>query len=750
MQWQRWFLCLILGLLLTSVYADVIDYIDPLIGTGGEAFGAGSVPPGPQMPWGMIRPSPDTCLDDGIVIPYHHFGGYHFQDTHIRCFSHTHMDGSGIPDLGTLGLMVTAQPVSPEMIELQSWWSTFSHDTEIARAGYYEVLLDQPQVRWQLSSHVHAAVHRLTMTDSESPLNLIIDAGHAVITSDIKNATVHVDPAMGKICGFSLIAGDFSGRIGGGGATIYYCILLNDTNFQAFGVWEGMKVFPASTSAVGKKAGAFFTYPANRAERIVEVRVGISYISVDNAWSHLQEEVGKVSLEELVTLNQNAWRQQLTRVNVTMGNPSLQTMFYTALYHAMLAPTTFSETGGEYLGFDKAVHTLDLNVHSRYLTDMSIWDTHRSVAPLYDLLYPSVQSDIVHSLQLMYEQGGDIPRWPFLSGYTACMIGTHANQVILDAVRKGIPGFNASKLYEGMRLQATDPNRPHVGRDDLTDYATKGYVCNDKSGQAVSKTLAYAFDDWAVGQLAHILGYEEDAAFFGNRSGNYRHLWDGERQLMCPRDCDGTLHCPNIVEAALPQPFLRPYDEGDAWQWTWFVPHDLAGLAELFGGKPAMLKRLSFFFEHTDDFPGTELPNPMYWAGNEPDILAPWIMSVLGDGAMTQQWTRWIALNYYSTQPDGIPGNDDYGTLSSWLWWCMLGMYPLTGTNDYALGSPLVEKATLQLGTGHLLSIETSNFANGDAWKVQTITWNGTPLAGWTISHAQISQGGILHFEFAL
>eukprot|EP00026_Physarum_polycephalum_P007181 Phypoly_transcript_07238.p1 GENE.Phypoly_transcript_07238~~Phypoly_transcript_07238.p1 ORF type:complete len:536 (+),score=94.37 Phypoly_transcript_07238:231-1610(+) len=450
-----------------------------------------------------------------------------------------------------------------------------------------------------------------------------------------------------------------------------------------------------------------------------------------------------------MTATSQIWEQALSTIEV--HNPEKEdkenlVKFYTALYHSFLAPTIFSENGGNYLGFDKNVHQV-VSGQSNYYTDMSIWDVHRTQFPLLALLAPSRFGDIIQSLVQMFEQGGDLPRWPLANGYTGCMIGTHADIAISDAYWKGIRNFDLNTSYAAVHQAATTP-QVHAGRTDVQDWMTYGFVPDYNDGKAACDSLSYAFDDWAVGNIAQAMGIEKDVATFANRSQNYKNVWNSEKQLFCPKNLTGEWNCPDVWIDV----FDNRYVEGDAWQWRWFVPHDPLGMISLFTSENYFVSQLQEFFERSKLDPSNVLPNPYYWAGNEPDIFAPYMFLFANRPDLTQEYVRWNMDNKYTTAPDGLPGNDDYGCMSAWYVWGALGLYPQAGSVDgkYMPGSPLFSNVTVHL-PAPAQDLQIIAYDNSDSnMYVSAIKVNGEAFdfSDFFILHNQISKNSPSLLEF--
>jgi predicted alpha-1,2-mannosidase len=492
----------------------------------------------------------------------------------------------------------------------------------------------------------------------------------------------------------------------------------------------------------------------------------ISFISSDQARkNHLQLVSKGLSWDDQQAHTEKMWSERLSVVQIEQIEDSddaanetsvLLKKMYTGLYHANLAPSIFDEDG-IYLSFNTGDMLMKVSGADHAYTDMSIWDIHRTQLPWLSLTAPDVLRDVLHSLQRMMEQGGgDIPRWPIANIYAECMIGSHAFVSIADSVKKGQAStLNLTSLYTSMKRTATVP-RERAGRACVLNYTRLGYVPDECSAQSASLTLAYAFDDAAVATVATAVGAMEDAAMFRNRSrAAYKHLWDKKRMLLCPRKGVGAnpeLVCP--LDPALPYPIEKKYTEGDALQWLWFVPHDIEGLVDLFPTPAAFVSKLHQFFLDARTIKqggkwagGTWLANAWYWAGNEPDILAPFLFPLAGRAYhnYTSFWSRWLVDNDYGVKADGLPGNDDYGTLSSWLLWSVAGLYPLSGSEDFVLGAPRFEKMWIR--RRHLdpavadLCIVGHNVSLPGHTAVRKIVLNGVEVTGSVIKYADFSHG---------
>mmetsp|Transcript_43496 Transcript_43496/g.113219 ORF Transcript_43496/g.113219 Transcript_43496/m.113219 type:complete len:814 (-) Transcript_43496:218-2659(-) len=724
-----------------------VDDVDPFIGAGGEGFGSGALPVGPQRPFGCIRPVPDTSdwfFGSIPKIDWAHNGGYHRGDKHILAFSCTHLVGAGVKDLGNIGIMPytgdISSKISPAFFEKVEYKSKFSQKKEGAKPHFYSVILDDAKTTVEMTTAGNfAALFRFTYSGSST--YTIVDLAHALslgsLSGDsVTNGTFEWNEARQEMTGFALNHGSLSGRIGG--AKTYFSLTFDTSMAGSDKVVlthtrTDDTVVEGGSGGSGKSTAGVFKLPTctptsstssthvNGRRQIwggigevgddeceVVVRIALSFVSDTQASTNREVQAPpSLTFDTAVNESYTEWKRALEVVDVKGGNGDDNVKFATAMYHAMLAPTNFTEVGGVYMGFDEKVHNVKDEIGSAYYTDMSIWDIHRTQAAFLTFVRPDVSRDVVLSLLSMAKAGGDIPRWPLLNGYTGCMIGTHAFLMILDAaVKEGISVDEASLFYPYMRASATS-NRPHAGRGCLPAYFQYGYCPNDVDSGSVSRTLAFAYDDWAISKMAEMCGEDEgDVQMFQNRSKNYKNIFETKKKFFCGRSSSGDFHCPLIPELA----FTKDYTEGNAWHYRFFVPQDVPGLITMFGGNDAFVKELEEFMQRSNDFPSNFLPNPYYWAGNEEDLLSPFEFSYAGRPDLSSKYAREQVEKRYSTKGSGIPGNDDYGTMSAWLFWASIGLYPEMGTGRFFLVAPLFDRVEVNLSSLSSLPSFSSSF----------------------------------------
>lgn len=701
-----------------------VDAVDPFIGTGGPGFRVGSMTPAAKLPFGMVTVGPDSSLEWG-ALPAYHCSGYYYDDTHIDGFSLFHLVGVGVADYGNVLFMPMdgwdASRTSPD-----AWRQTFSHDEEEAAPGRYAVTLDDG-IRVELAATNHAAHQRYTWPDDVTDPVLVIDLEHALGNTAI-GAEVHVDADAGSLSGWTWDAGSFVG--GHGGYKLYFYAEI-DGGVASFGTWADDTGVDGRADAEGVDVGVWLRPSTTRAE----VRVGISLVSVDAARANLAAELPPRDLDGTASLATRAWEDALGIVEVEGGTEEERTLFYTALYHALAMPTEHGDADGAYRGFDQEVHQAD---GFTYHSDMSMWDTYRTAHPLYTLLYPEKSRDFATSLLRMAEQGGAFPRWPAAGGEGGSMLGSPQEIVLADTWLKGVRDWDMEAAWPRMRAQARGEGEiPYNARPDVATLEAYGYYPADLFGTSVAWLQELTWADHAMALLAGDLGEPAEAAHFAWRSYFWQNVWDEDVGWFHARHADGT-----FADDYDPDVWLDEYAEGNGWQYLWMpFPHH-AALGETLGGREAALARLDGMFELSEAEGLLAGPQTYYWHGNEPDIHAPWLFALWGDPDAGLKWQRWIREELYAAAPDGLAGNDDGGTLSSWYIFSALGFFPIAGTPEYVVGVPLFERATFPAGDG---TFTVRRVGDGD--HVAGVTLNGVPLPDPTFRHAQIVAGGELVVE---
>ena len=716
--------------------------VNPFIGTGGFPWVCGYNFPGAMVPFGMVRLGPET-----VSIQFHkralNTSGYYYGDDQVLGFSHTRLNGTGATDGGHFLVVPALEPVDlPVFRKGQS--TTFSHSNEVASPGYYAVKLPKLGVLAELTASQRVGVHRYTFSPDTTP-HLIVDVMNALGGHKSKEGMVRVLPEVKEVEGSVRTFGTFAAR--NGGIKVYFVARFSQP-FAGFATWLDDVVSRDKAAAEGNRVGVDLSFsPLNRPQ-VVTLKLAISYVSIENARNNLQVETRDKEFDQVMAEAQKAWEERLSSIQIQGGTDDQKAVFYTALLRAFQMPTLFNDANGDYLGFDRQVHKAS---GFQYFTDLSLWDTFRTAHPLYTLIAPKDQRDMIVSLIKMLEQGGWLPRWPSGHGYSNSMLGTPADIMITDSYLKGIRDFDVEKAYQAMRRTALGPNPPgsaFSGREGVAEYLQYGYCPAGLVRNSVSRTLEYSWADHAIFLLAEALGHADDAALFRKHAQSYRQVWNPDTQYFQPRDAQG-----KFVEPFKPLlltyfdrdgKYTKDYVEGSALQWRWGAPYDAEGLVSLFKSREYFVEELDAFFAKSDPALGAWNPGPYYWHGNQPDIHAAFLFNAAGRPDLTQKWSRWILDHKYANRYDGIDGNDDGGTISAWYVFGALGLYPVAGTDKYELGAPLFQKAEVKLKNKPLV-IVAENYAP-DHFYARKVLLNDTPLDRAWIRHSEIENGGVLRF----
>ncbi len=721
--------------------------VNPFIGTGGE----GHTYPGATVPYGMVQLSPDTRIQsrkDG----YGWAAGYRYDDSTIVGFSHTHFSGTGHSDLGDLLLMPTTGALKLERGNpdqpLSGYTSRFSHASETAQPGYYAVTLDDYKVRVELTASARVGMHRYSFPTGK-PAHVVLDLRTSMYDypGKILWSRVRVRPD-GTVTGFRETRGWAPGR------QLYFAMRfsqplsghqLHDTEQDV--VYKGFpppgEKDPTQRAQIeGRQLVAAFDV-APEAGKPLLVKVAISPVSEEGAIANLDAEAPGWDFDGMRAAAKQQWSEALGAVEA-QGSADERTRFYTALYHTLLGPTLFMDSDGRYRGPDNAVH--QAKGWTNYST-FSLWDTYRALHPLATLVQPPQRTnDFVNSLLASRRESpyGVLPVWSFHGLETWCMIGYHAVPVIADAYMKGIRGYDTEEALQAMVASAN-----YGPYDGIAQYRELGYVPIDEEGEAASKTLEYAYDDWTIAQVARDMGKTEVASEFNKRAANWKHAFDPGTGFMRARKRDGSFREPFDPSAS---GYGTDFTEGNAWQYSWYVPQDVAGLAAAHGGSDKLLQRLDDVFEakvdpsifaHMEDITGLI---GWYAHGNEPSHHVAYLYAHAGQPWRTQARLKQIMDTQYAARPDGLAGNDDLGQMSAWYVFTALGFYPVTpGSNQYIIGRPFLPQATLNLPDGKRFSIVADGLDAAHTY-VGSVSLNGKPLDRAYVTHQEIVAGGELRF----
>lgn len=718
--------------------------VDPFIATGGWPWMSGLNTPAAQVPFGMVRLGPDTesfinnerCLNRS---------GYYYGDDKLIGFSHTRLVGADSKEGGVFRVFPTKES-RLEQTSRKDRFTKFSHTKERAFPGYYAVWLPQEQVLAELTASAHGGIHRYTFQDMSKPGHVLIDAS-SILAGRTRDTAISIHPETAEVTGTNTIHGSFSGRYDG--LTVYFAARFSPP-FHAYGVWQGDAFTASGTEASGEDCGADLTVTAPPGAG-VELRVAISYVSIDNARENLEKELEGQSFEDIAAASRDAWEARLNTIQITGGTERQQRIFNTAMYRAFQMPSLFTDVNGEFRGFDKEVHRAE---GYTYYSDFSLWDTFRAAHPLYNLIARKETSDFMKSLVEMAREGGCLPRWPSGCGYTNCMFGTPADIAVSEAWLKGIRDFDVDFAYACMRQTALE-GKPawskFAGREGLEHHLQYHYLPSDKENDSVAATLEYAWCDTALAGLATALGKTEDAAIFADHAKWYQNLFNPASTYFEPKDSAGafssTIKPTLLTYLDFDRNYTKDYVEGSAEQWRFAVPYDAEGLVSLFPSKEKFVDALEEFFEGSTSGVGHWNPGGYYWHGNEPYIHSAYLFNSAGRPDLTQKWVRWIMERKYDDTYYGLDGNDDGGTLSSWYVFSALGFYPIAGTTRYWLGSPLFDSAEVDIA-GNTLKIVAENNSDDNVY-VTAVTLNGQPLREPWFTHEQIAHGGELRFTMS-
>ena len=691
--------------------------VDPFVGTGGH----GHTFPGATLPFGMVQLSPDTRLTgwDGC-------SGYHYSDSIIYGFSHTHLSGTGIPDYADILLMPTvgainldAKPDEPS----NGYASRFTHQNETARPGYYSVRLDDDNIFAELTATNRVGLHRYSFPKSDRA-NIILDLTHR---DRVLESYLHIVDNT-RVVGFRRSESWAKNQV------VYFALEFSrpftDTYSTSLGEVSRSKEMRSNEI---KSAFTFSTQDGTP----VLVRVGLSAVSIEGARENLKAELNHWDFERVKADADRIWNTELAKIIVTGGNENHLKNFYTALYHSMLAPNLFMDVDRQYRGRDFEVHRAK---DFENYTVFSLWDTFRAAHPLYTIIDQRRTRDFINTFLAQYEQGGRLPVWELAGNETDTMIGYHAVSVIADAAAKDIEGFDRRLALKAMKHSA---DQKHFG---LAGYVDHGFLNMEEERESVSKTLEYAYDDWCIAEFARREGQKDDYERFSARAQYYKNVFDPATGFMRPR-----------TNAQ----WLAPFDprevdfnftEANSWQYTFFVPQDISGLITLMGGKPAFAAKLDALFAAPTKTTGREQADitgliGQYAHGNEPSHHMAYLYNYANQPWKTQSRVRQIMDNFYQPTPDGLIGNEDCGQMSAWFILSAAGFYPVTpGAPIYAIGSPLFPQVRFNLENGKSFVIRARRVSKTNLY-IQSATLNRRPYLKSFITHKDLMSGGELIFE---
>ncbi len=708
---------------------DTVSRVDPRIGTGGLGFGHGSCFVGATMPHGLVKLGPDTNGATFGTINFLHYSGYFAEDDRIQGFSHLHLHGAGATDYGVLSVMPLAA-FDPNKLTVQKNELKFQKENEHATAGRYDVTFVNG-IGASLSATERVGVHRYTGAGA-----IMIDLAKTLSGGEISAASLTVDAANNEITGQLHHEGGMSG--GFGGYTVYF-VAKTDAPWTAHRVWSAGNAPSDATSASGTEVGVAIDVGAD-----IQLAVAVSFVSLDGARGNLAAESPTIDIDATVANARAAWADRLDRVLVSGGTEAERRIFYTSLYHAYLMPTLIGDADGAYILAGMSTPVVARGY--RQMSDLSLWDTYRTVAPLYAWLAPESARDQSRSLVGFGEGIGVYPRWPVAIGESGTMLGSSAEIVIADAVRRGVPDAGGDLAWEFLRAAAIETSAPRGTREAVEEYLTLHYVPRSR-GRSASTTTEYSHDDFALAQLADALGHDADRDLLMERRKGWRELYDPSVGFLRGRNADGTFPGGPFDPLAMTDEFA----EANAWHSLWMAgAHDPEGLVEMIGSRDAAIAKLEELFENakidweTADESAVNFPRPYYWHGNEPDINAPFLFTQLGDRSLSDKWQKWVTDTQYSDQPSGVAGNDDGGTLGAWYVLQALGVYPIPGSDRWIIAAPRFPQARVRVGGKEL--VITAEGVSERAIYVKSLTLDGATIEPTEITHAQLANAASLHF----
>jgi predicted alpha-1,2-mannosidase len=688
----------------------------------------GHVFPGATTPFGMVQLSPDNGTSG-----WDWCSGYHYSDTVIAGFSHTHLSGTGIGDLADILFLpsmdrfsLDIESASASVAKLNR--SPFSHENEYASPGYYGVVLGNG-VKVELTATPRTGIQRYT-AQSGGTMSLLIDLGFAINWDRPADCNIFFDGEVLK-----------GTRNSTGWAQYQYLNFASSFSLlpDSIAMIKNGKTVDGN-SISGRNIACILYFNVEEGDELI-VRTGISAADIEGALLNLKTEAEGKSFDEIRKEAVKIWNDHLSVIGEVRADPETMKVFYTALYHTMIAPNLYMDADGRYRGTDNTIHKSDGFIN---YTVFSLWDTYRAAHPLFTITRPDMVPDFINTMLNIYLQQGKLPVWSLAGNETDCMVGYSAVPVIADAIHKGFTGFDYTLAWQAVKHSSMIDFR------GLDHYRKYGYIPSDLENESVAKTLEYCIDDWSIAQMAGDLGYTDDSAEYLRRSRFYKNLFDPNTLFMRGRMSDGTWREP--FEPLYSNHREDDYTEGNAWQYTWLVPHEVEGLIDLFGSRELFLTRLDSLFRIDESVKG-EHASPdisgligQYAHGNEPSHHIAYLFSMAGDRRKTENMVRTIMRELYHSGKDGLCGNEDCGQMSAWYVFSALGFYPVNPADGkYILGSPAINRAVINTGGGRRFTVTAEN-NNPENHFVKEIYLNGEKLERNYITHSEIVAGGELKF----
>ena len=684
----------------------LISYVNTFIGTGGH----GHTYPGASAPFGMMQLSPDTRLEgwDGC-------SGYHYSDEYIYGFSHTHLSGTGISDYGDILLMPTnAVNFNNGADGKKGYRSHFSHNNEFAEPGYYKVHLDDTNIDVELTVSKRSGIQKYQFPSADNQYVML----------DLAHRDKVLDHKIEKVDEYT-IQGYRHSEAWAKDQRLFFTMTFSHPISKA--TFE-------DNHKKAQRVGLKLNNPKNET---VYVKVAISSVDEEGARKNFEAEVANKNFETIKKETQAEWESQLSKIVIEGNNINNKTNFYSALYHTMLAPNLYQDVDGRYRGMDLKIHeTKDFSYYSVF----SLWDTFRAAHPLYTIIEQDRTNDFINTFLAKYDEGGIMPMWDLAGNYTDCMIGYHAVPVVADAYMKGIRGYDTEKAFEAMKHSST---RDKFG---LEAYKRFGFIPVDEESESVSKTLEYAYDDWTIAQMAKAMNKTEDYKTYIQRGQYYKNVFDPETKFMRGR-FRNTWFAPFD-----PYEVNFNYTEANSWQYSFYVPQDISGFISLLGGKDKLESQLDELFTAKQETSGRNQADitgliGQYAHGNEPSHHMAYLYNFVNKPHKTQERVHQILTELYHNDPDGVSGNEDCGQMSAWFVLSSMGFYSVTpGSNTYIIGSPLFNKATINLENGKTFTVVANNLTDENIY-IESAVLNGKKLNRSYINHNDVVNGGYLEFN---
>jgi predicted alpha-1,2-mannosidase len=693
-----------------TIQTDLTEYVNPFIGTGGH----GHTFPGASVPFGMVQLSPDTRLTgwDGC-------SAYHYSDSIIYGFSHTHLSGTGCSDYGDILFM----PVNGDFsITDYGYASSFKHKNEKASAGYYSVILDRSDIQVELTATARAGMHRYTFSGN-SEQKVVIDLKHRDQVLD----------SYVKIVNKSEIKGFRKSKAWAEEQYVYFDALFNKS-YKKIELFRNDSLIPFSDSISGTNLKIILTFdPSGNKELIA--KCGISGVSTDGASKNVRSEIPGWDFQEVCQKAKGHWNKELGKIIAEGGTNNQLITFYTALYHCMLQPNLYMDVDSLYRGRDLKIHKA---ISFDYYTVFSLWDTYRAEHPLFTIIDQKRTNDFINTFLAQYDQVGKLPVWELSGNETDCMIGFHSASVIADALVKGIRNFDVTKALLAMKNSALKDTKGYAG------FVKYGYVPGSDYNESVSKTLEFAYDDWCIAQVTKNLENVPDYKQYIRQAQYYKNIYDSSTGFMRPKINNAWYSPFNPTEVTF------HFTEANAWQYNFYVPQDIKGFCKIAGGKEKLSEKLDSLFTTTEKLSGRDQSDitgliGQYAHGNEPSHHIAYLYDYLGKPYKTQEMIHRIIIDMYNAKPDGLSGNEDCGQMSAWFVMSALGFYPVCpGQLQYAIGTPLFPKVTIHLENGKTFIITAPNLSASNFY-IQSSELNSKNYNNSYLLHDDLMNGGALN-----